>query len=236
MLAGADLAVSKRTLQRDLEALACEFPELRCSEQTKPCGGYWHGDGPLLGTPLLGLTSALIHDLVQRHLLAALPRALAKGMKPSFERARQRLTENGHAKLSRWSRSVQALPPGYPRQPPEVAPAAGRRQSFPCRAARAGTRSVRGEHIERLFGYGRSFIRERLRVAEALGELRALARGLEAGVLGWSAVRELTRAFRRSAVSAFARARCSGRSARCASAQTSQTAARETGCAQRCSG
>jgi len=120
VLAGADLAVSKRTLQRDLEALAEEFPELRCSEKTKPYGWYWHGDGPPLGTPLLGLTSALIHDLVQRHLQAALPRALVKGLKPSFDRARQMLTESGDAKLSRWSRNVQALPAGYPRQPPEV--------------------------------------------------------------------------------------------------------------------
>jgi predicted DNA-binding transcriptional regulator YafY len=120
VLAGADLAVSKRTLQRDLEALALEFPELRCSEKTKPYGWYWHGDGPPLGTPLLGLTSALVHDLVQRHLVAALPRALVKGLKPSFDRARQMLTESGDARLSHWSRSVRALPAGYPRQPPEV--------------------------------------------------------------------------------------------------------------------
>jgi hypothetical protein len=50
-----------------------------------------------------------------------------------------------------------------------------------------------GEYIERLFGYGRRCIQEKLRVAEALEELPALARALESGVLPWSAIREITR-------------------------------------------
>src|SRR5688572_14915931 len=50
-----------------------------------------------------------------------------------------------------------------------------------------------GEYIERLFGYGRRFIQERLRVAEALEQLPSIARALEEGALSWSAVRELTR-------------------------------------------
>jgi hypothetical protein len=49
------------------------------------------------------------------------------------------------------------------------------------------------EYVERLFGYGPRFIREKLRVAEALEELPALGRALEEGTLSWSAVRELTR-------------------------------------------
>jgi hypothetical protein len=50
-----------------------------------------------------------------------------------------------------------------------------------------------GEYIERLFGYTRRTVQEKLRVAEALEELPRLAHALETGSLGWSAARELTR-------------------------------------------
>ncbi len=50
-----------------------------------------------------------------------------------------------------------------------------------------------GEYIERLLGYTGRSLQEKLRVAEALEELPSLARALETGALGWSAVRELTR-------------------------------------------
>lgn len=50
-----------------------------------------------------------------------------------------------------------------------------------------------GEYIERLFGYTRRTVQEKLRVAEALLELPSLAHALDTGELGWSAARELTR-------------------------------------------
>ena len=50
-----------------------------------------------------------------------------------------------------------------------------------------------GEYIERLFGYKPRSTQEKLRVAEALEGLPALAHALAGGELSWSAVRELTR-------------------------------------------
>src|SRR5688572_2184801 len=50
-----------------------------------------------------------------------------------------------------------------------------------------------GEYVERLFGYGRRCTQEKLRVAEALEQLPALAAALQEGALSWSAVREITR-------------------------------------------
>ena len=49
------------------------------------------------------------------------------------------------------------------------------------------------EYIERLFGYKPRSTQEKLRVAEALEELPALAQALSSGELSWSAARELTR-------------------------------------------
>jgi hypothetical protein len=49
------------------------------------------------------------------------------------------------------------------------------------------------EYIERLFGYAARSTQEKLRVAEALERLPAIARALEHGQLSWSATRELTR-------------------------------------------
>src|SRR5215213_7192856 len=50
-----------------------------------------------------------------------------------------------------------------------------------------------GEYVERLFGYKPRSTQEKLRVAEALEQLPAVARALETGALSWSAARELTR-------------------------------------------
>ncbi len=50
-----------------------------------------------------------------------------------------------------------------------------------------------GEYVERLFGYKPRSTQEKLRVAEALEQLPAIAQTLETGALNWSAVRELTR-------------------------------------------
>jgi len=49
------------------------------------------------------------------------------------------------------------------------------------------------EYVERLFGYQPRSLQEKLRVAEALEGLPALARALSSGELSWSATRELTR-------------------------------------------
>jgi hypothetical protein len=50
-----------------------------------------------------------------------------------------------------------------------------------------------GEYVERLFGYKPRSTQEKLRVAEALEALPAIARALEQGALNWSAARELSR-------------------------------------------
>jgi hypothetical protein len=50
-----------------------------------------------------------------------------------------------------------------------------------------------GEYVERLFGYKPRSTQEKLRVAEALEQLPAIAQALETGALNWSAARELTR-------------------------------------------
>jgi hypothetical protein len=49
------------------------------------------------------------------------------------------------------------------------------------------------EYLDRLFGYGPKVAREKLRVAEALEMLPAIARALASGEIHWSCGRELTR-------------------------------------------
>jgi len=66
------------------------------------------------------------------------------------------------------------------------------------RALRAGVHRHLGlgsfaEYIERLFGYGRRTLDDKLRTAEALEDLPFLTRALRDGVVSWSAVRELAR-------------------------------------------
>jgi hypothetical protein len=66
------------------------------------------------------------------------------------------------------------------------------------RALRAGVHRHLGfgsfaEYVERLFGYSRRTLDDKLRTAEALEELPELTRSLRDGVVSWSAVRELAR-------------------------------------------
>jgi hypothetical protein len=66
------------------------------------------------------------------------------------------------------------------------------------RAVRAGVHRHLGfgsfaEYVERVFGYSHRTLDEKLRTAEALEELPALASSLREGTLRWSAVRELAR-------------------------------------------
>jgi hypothetical protein len=66
------------------------------------------------------------------------------------------------------------------------------------RALRAGVHRHLGlgsfaEYVERLFGYSRRTLDDKLRTAEALEDLPELARSLREGTLSWSAVRELAR-------------------------------------------
>lgn len=49
------------------------------------------------------------------------------------------------------------------------------------------------EYVDRLLGYSRRFVAERLRVARALAELPPLCRAVRRGDVSWSAARELSR-------------------------------------------
>lgn len=120
VLAGEGLAVTARTLQRDLETLQDEFTGLCCDDRSKPYGWYWREGAEPLGVPLVGVGAALTHDLVHRHLVAALPRTLVRALEPSFAHARKSLEGMPEARFSRWSRRIRALPSGLVREPPEV--------------------------------------------------------------------------------------------------------------------
>jgi predicted DNA-binding transcriptional regulator YafY len=119
-LQGEGLAITARTLQRDLETLQDEFTGLCCDDRSKPYGWYWREGAAPLGVPLVGVGAALTYDLVHRHLIAALPRTLVRALEPSFEHARKTLEDHPDARFARWSRRIRALPMGFAREPPEV--------------------------------------------------------------------------------------------------------------------
>ena len=95
---------------------------------------------------------------------------------------------------SEWVRAHEALS----RLAKERAAADAEEGRWLVRALRSGAHVHLGfgsfaEYVERLFGYKPRSTQEKLRVAQALEELPATARALESGLLGWCAVRELTR-------------------------------------------
>lgn len=104
-LASEGMHVQLRSVQRELEQLADLFPGLECDRRFKPYGWSWSKKAPLAPAP--GLFSAVILELVRRHLLPALPRETLRELEPYLAQAREILRRNPPAPLCRWLGKVR---------------------------------------------------------------------------------------------------------------------------------
>jgi hypothetical protein len=75
--------VTKRTLERDLQALSTLFP-LVCDDRERPFGWNWQKDAPMFAVPGITPAEALALKLVEQHLHFGLPRSLADVLDPYF--------------------------------------------------------------------------------------------------------------------------------------------------------
>ena len=117
---GEGHAVSKRTIERDLQALTALFP-LVSDEREKPYGWSWKQDAPALNMPGLSPMEALIFHLAARHLQPLLPAAALKALGSHFRLAEERLSAAAQARA--WANKVRVVPMSQPLKPPKVDPA-----------------------------------------------------------------------------------------------------------------
>lgn len=121
-LADAGYMVSKRTVERDLEALKRLFPIMHDGEA--PFGWQW-SRGSAFDVLGLSTSDAMSLNLLQRFLKPLLPAAMTRQLEPVFVLAERKLSamESSNA-LGRWSQRVASVDASLPVVPPLIRPEA----------------------------------------------------------------------------------------------------------------
>lgn len=119
-LARAGFETTKRTVERDLDALSAMFP-ITVNDKDKPYGWRWRKDAPVLSVPGLTAPQALSFDLVRRFLESLLPASVLQDLDPYFETARKRLADTPKGRgMPRWSEKIRVLHPAQTLLPPLI--------------------------------------------------------------------------------------------------------------------
>lgn len=111
--------VSRRTIERDLQALSTRFP-LALDDRSKPFGWSWARDANFAFTPALLPAQAVALLLARSHLLGLLPASLNKELEPIFQAAQKSL---GGSSWRDWHRRTAVIPSFFQPRPPRIAPA-----------------------------------------------------------------------------------------------------------------
>lgn len=112
--------INLRTIQRDLEALSCQFPIL-CDDRDKPFGWSWERNA-LQDMPGMDPPTALTFVLAHRFLEELLPRSSLRYLIPYFRQGEKTLRNLGKQGLAKWPDKVRILPRGQKLLPAEIQP------------------------------------------------------------------------------------------------------------------
>jgi predicted DNA-binding transcriptional regulator YafY len=113
------IAVTLRTVQRDLNALAAVFP-LEASAG-KPQGWCWCQGARQLDLPSMDPHAALTFHLVEQHLRTLLPPATLANLAPWFEAARG-VVAAGASRVTQWRQKVRVVSRTLTKLPPVIDP------------------------------------------------------------------------------------------------------------------
>lgn len=86
-------AVSKRSVERDLQALSTQFP-IEADERSRPFGWSWQRDAPSFNLPGMSSLQAVVLLTAQTHLQGLLPANQLAELQPLFQQARRTLIAN----------------------------------------------------------------------------------------------------------------------------------------------
>lgn len=121
-LAGEGHHISKRSVERDLQALSEVFP-IECDDRSKPYGWSWMRNAPSFSLPGMSPLQALVLKTAEVHLKGLLPASQLAELKPLFQQASQTLgTKPNREGLAAWPRSIAVVPATLPFIPPEIDP------------------------------------------------------------------------------------------------------------------
>lgn len=121
-LASAGHSISKRSVERDLQALSEFFP-IDCDVRSKPYGWSWMRNAPSFSLPGMSPLQALVLKTAEVHLKGLLPAGQLSELKPLFQQASQTLgTTPNREGLAAWPRSIAVVPATLTLIPPEIDP------------------------------------------------------------------------------------------------------------------
>ena len=115
-----DIAVTRRTVERDLEGLSGIFP-LYCNDVSKPFGWRWT-EGASIGLPGLDICDALSLLVARDALRQMLPAAMLEALEHKFSEAERKLQASGASRLATWPDKVRYMPPALAFLPPKIPP------------------------------------------------------------------------------------------------------------------
>jgi predicted DNA-binding transcriptional regulator YafY len=113
-------AVSKRSVERDLQALSTQFP-IEADERSRPFGWSWQRDAPSFNLPGMSSLQAVVLLTAQTHLQGLLPANQLAELQPLFQQARRTLIANPalEGQVS-WPDKVAIAPTSQALLPPHV--------------------------------------------------------------------------------------------------------------------
>lgn len=112
--------VSKRSVERDLQALSAVFP-IESDERSKPFGWSWQRDAPSFNLPGMSSLQAVVLMTAQVHLKELLPANQLDELKPMFAQARRTLASTpAFGGQEAWPDKVAVAPTSLALLPPKV--------------------------------------------------------------------------------------------------------------------
>lgn len=119
-LSGAGFAVTKRTVERDLNDLSLQFG-IVCNDASMPYGWHWlPGQQQTFGS--VDLVDALSLSLAEDVLRQMLPPSMLEALQPKFDQARNKLATLSENPMARLGKKVRYVPPSFSYQAPTVRP------------------------------------------------------------------------------------------------------------------
>ena len=112
--------VSKRSVERDLQALSALFP-IESDERSRPFGWSWQRDAPSFNLPGMSSLQAVVLLTAQIHLQGLLPANQLSELQPLFQQARRTLTATpAFEDQTSWPDKVATAPTSQALRPPTM--------------------------------------------------------------------------------------------------------------------
>jgi predicted DNA-binding transcriptional regulator YafY len=112
--------VSKRSVERDLQALSALFP-IESDERNRPFGWSWQRDAPSFNVPGMSSLQAVVLLTAQTHLQGLLPANQLAELQPLFHQARRTLTATPDFEgQTSWPDKVATVPTSQALLPPTM--------------------------------------------------------------------------------------------------------------------